>query len=60
MKTIKDYIDDQLRCGIARCEARLSGILSLGLMRTETRVKEALRQYKDELQKRGQNELEFK
>lgn len=60
MKTINDYTDEQLRYGIARCEARLSGILSLGLMRTETRVKEALKQYRDELQNRGQNELDFK
>jgi len=60
MKTIKDYTDEQLRHGIIRCEARLSGILPFGLMRNETRVKEALKEYKNELSKRGQNQLEFK
>lgn len=59
MKTIKDYTDEQLRHGIIRCEARLSGILPLGLMRTETRVREALRQYREELETRGVKELEF-
>lgn len=60
MKTINDYTDEQLRYGIARCEARLSGILSLGLMRTEYRVREAMREYQTELDKRKQTELDFK
>ncbi|NDV93497.1 hypothetical protein D0T84_01015 [Dysgonomonas sp. 521] len=60
MKTIKDYSNEQLQHGVARCEDRLHGVLPLGLMRTETRVKEALMQYKDELERRGQNQLEFK
>lgn len=50
----------QLKSGIIRCEARLSGVLQFGLMRTETRVKEALKEYKQELIARGQNELDFK
>nr|DAJ08484.1 MAG TPA: hypothetical protein [Caudoviricetes sp.] len=60
MKTIKDYTNEQLRYGIARCKARLTGILPFGLMRNETMVKEALKEYRNELQKRGQNELDFK
>lgn len=50
----------QLRSGIIRCEARLSGILPFGLMRTETRVREAMREYQTELDKRKQTELDFK
>lgn len=50
----------QLRYGVIRCEARLSGVLPIGLMRTETRVKEALKEYKQELIARGQNEFDFK
>ncbi|MDR1089912.1 MAG: hypothetical protein LBL79_02455 [Prevotella sp.] len=60
MRTIKTYSDEKIRHGIARCEARLSGILPYGLMRNETMVKEALRQYKKELVRRYQNQLEFK
>lgn len=60
MKTIKNYTDEQIRNGIARCEARLSGILPLGLMRTEVRVREALSEYKKELEIRAQNQFEFK
>lgn len=60
MKTIKNYTDDELRHGIERCKARLSGILPFGLMRDEKVVREALKQYRDELSKRGQNEIEFK
>ena len=50
----------QLRSGIIRCEARLSGILPIGLMRTEHRVREAMRDYQTELDKRKQTELDFK
>lgn len=60
MKTIKDYTDEQIRHGIARCEARISGILPFGLMKNETFTREALKEYRDELKNRGQNQLEFK
>lgn len=50
----------QLKHGIIRCEARLSGILPIGLMRTEHRVREAMRDYQTELDKRKQTELDFK
>lgn len=50
----------QLEHGVIRCEARLSGILPYGLMRTETRVKEALKEYREELCKRKQTMLDFK
>lgn len=50
----------QLKHGIIRCEARLSGILPFGLMRTEHRVREAMREYQAELDKRKQTELDFK
>lgn len=50
----------QLRYGIIRCEARLSGILPFGYMRTEHRVREAMRDYQTELDKRKQTELDFK
>ena len=59
MKTIKDYTDDQLRYGIVRCEARIAGVMEYGYMRNATVPREALKQYKDELSKRGQNQLEF-
>lgn len=50
----------QLKHGIIRCEARLSGILPIGLMRTEHRVREAMREYQTELDNRKQKELDFK
>ena len=50
----------QLKYGIIRCEARLFGITPLGYMRTEARVKEALSEYRNELSKRKQTELDFK
>lgn len=59
METLKDYTDEQLRHGIIRCEARISGIMEYGYMRNEAFTREALKQYKDELSKRGQNILEF-
>lgn len=60
MKTLNDYTDEQLRHGIARCEARISGIMEYGYMKNETFTREAMKQYKDELSKRLQNQLEFK
>lgn len=58
MKTIKDYSDEELRYGIARCEARLSGAMGMGYMTLE-RVRKALRDYKKELSKRQQSVIEF-
>ena len=55
---IRDLPLDQLKYGIERCKARLSGVMAMGIM-TEERVKEALSQYKAELQRRGVKELEF-
>lgn len=57
---LKKMSTQQLKHGIIRCEARLFGIRPLGLMRTETRVREALREYRIELDKRKQTELDFK
>lgn len=50
----------QLRQGILRCEARLSGMSPIGLMRSKERVREAMRDYQTELDKRKQTELDFK
>lgn len=58
MKTLKDYSNEELQFGIERCKARLSGVMEMGRM-TPVLVKQALKQYKDELSKRGQNQLEF-
>lgn len=57
---LKEMSPQQLKSGIIRCEARLSGILPIGLMRTEHRVREAMRDYQTELDKRKQTELYFK
>jgi hypothetical protein len=58
MKTIKNLTTEDIRYGIERCKARLSGVMPMGLMNTE-RVKDALKAYRIELQCRGCNELEF-
>lgn len=50
----------QLKHGVIRCEARLSGVLQFGLMKNETFTREALREYQNELDKRKQTELDFK
>ena len=57
---LKKMSQQQLKHGIIRCEARLSGILPFGCMRTEHRVREAMRDYQTELDKRKQTELDFK
>lgn len=59
MKTLKDYSDEQLRHGIDRCEARLSGVMPMGYL-TDKIIREALVQYRGELHRRGQTEIEFK
>ena len=56
---IRDMTIQDLNEGIARCEARIAGVMEYGYMRNETFTREALKQYKDELSKRGQNVLEF-
>lgn len=50
----------QLEDGIFRCKARLSGVLPFGLMGTEVRIRDAMREYQAELDKRKQTELDFK
>lgn len=58
MKTIQQYTDEELRHGIIRCEARLAGIMPLGILSIK-RTREALKAYKKEFQRRGIVELEF-
>lgn len=55
----REMTEEQLRHALSRCEARLSGIMPMGYM-TDTMVKEAMNHYREELQRRGQTELEFK
>lgn len=50
----------QLRQGVLRCEARLSGMSPIGLMRSKENIREAMREYQTELDKRRQKELDFK
>lgn len=49
----------ELKQGIKRCEDRLAW-RSFGIMRTEARVKAALREYREELQRRRVLELDLK
>lgn len=58
MKPLKEYTDEELRFGIERCHARLSGVMPMGIMTAE-RTKEALRAYRNELLNRGIKVLEF-
>jgi hypothetical protein len=59
MNKIRDCPDEELKYGIARCKARLAGIMPMGILDRET-VEGALRQYRDELRRRGINaELEL-
>lgn len=58
MKTIQNYTDEEIRHGIIRCEARLSGVMPLGLLSIK-RTREALISYKNELVRRGIRELDF-
>jgi hypothetical protein len=59
MNKIRDYPDEELKYGIARCKARLAGIMPMGILDRKT-VEDALRQYRDELSRRGINtELEL-
>lgn len=56
---LKNLSIEQLQQGVRRCEDRLAWN-SFGIMRTEAKVRAALREYREELQQRGLNELEFK
>ncbi len=60
METINTYSDDKIRHGIERCKARIAGILPYGLMKNETFTREALKEYEQELERRGQKQLDFK
>ena len=53
MKTIDRLSTEDIRHGIARCNARLSGIMNMGYM-TKERCHKAIEDYKKELFKRGQ------
>lgn len=56
---LKKMSTEYLRQSISRCELRLAWS-EYGLMRTEYRVREAMREYQTELDKRKQTELDFK
>lgn len=56
MKTIDRLSTEEIRHGIARCNARLSGIMNMGYM-TKERCLKAIEAYKRELDKRGRKLL---
>lgn len=56
---IRDMSVQDIRNGIWRCNYRLA-LGDYGLMRTEHRVREAMRDYQSELDNRQQTELDFK
>lgn len=56
--SIKQLSNEELRYGIDRTKARLAGIMPMGILSTE-RAKSALKQYRAELRRRGEMELEF-
>ena len=56
---LKKMSTELLRQSIWRCNYRLA-LGDYGLMRTEHRVREAMREYQNELDKRKQTELDFK
>lgn len=56
---LKKMSTEYLRQSIWRCNYRLI-LGDYGLMRTEHRVREAMRDYQSELDKRKQTELDFK
>lgn len=58
MNKIRDIPTEELKYGIVRCIARLSGIMPMGILSVD-RVKKALKQYRCELVRRGIKELEF-
>lgn len=58
LKTMNNLTTEQIRYGIERCKARLSGVMPMGLMNTE-RAKAALKAYSKELRYRVLNKLEF-
>ncbi|MDR2627210.1 MAG: hypothetical protein LBC40_04165 [Dysgonamonadaceae bacterium] len=52
MNRIRDYTIEEIRYGIARCKARLAGIMPMGTLDRKT-VEDALGQYRDEMRRRG-------
>ncbi|MDR2774020.1 MAG: hypothetical protein LBC19_04630 [Tannerella sp.] len=56
MNKIRDYPTDELIYGIARCNARLAGIMPMGILNRRT-VECALKQYRDELLRRGEKDI---
>lgn len=56
---LKSLSIEQLKQGVRRCEDRLAWN-SFGIMRTEARVRAALREYRNELQRRRVLELDLK
>lgn len=55
---MKHLSDEELQHGIDRCEARLSGVMPKGFMSLQM-IKEALKQYKEELRNRGVLKIDF-
>lgn len=56
---LKEMSTEYLRLSVLRCNYRLA-LGDYGLMKTEYRVREAMRDYQAELDKRKQTELDFK
>lgn len=56
---LRDMSVQDIRNGIWRCNHRLA-LGDYGLLKTEYRVREAMREYQNELDKRKQKELDFK
>lgn len=57
--SMKHLSIEELKQSIKRCEDRLAWN-NYGVMRTEARVRAALREYRNELDTRKQTELDFK
>ena len=58
MNKIRDMTTEELQYGIYRCDARLSGIMPMGLMTVE-RCQLAKKEYRRELEKRDIKVLMF-
>lgn len=52
MPNIKEMSNTEIKYGIMRCNARLAGVMPMGIMTTEM-TKKALKEYTSELSKRG-------
>lgn len=57
--SMKHLSTEELKNSIKRCEDRLAW-KNYGVMRSEARVRAALREYRNELDTRKQTELDFK